>query len=82
MIVTHIPSPAATLLAHYDPHALAEVSWNWYVRLVGTSDPPAYDLAKLPTWAGLCALVWSAAGAAEMGTRAPGELHPHPACST
>ena len=82
LIVTHIPSPAATLLAHYDPHALAEVSWNWYVRLVGTSDPPAYDLAKLPTWAGLCALVWSAAGAAEMGTRAPGELQPHPACST
>jgi hypothetical protein len=60
LLVTTIASPTATLLAHYDPHALAEASWTWYVRLVGTSDPLAYDLAKLPTWLGLCALAWSA----------------------
>ena len=59
LIVTHIDSPAPILLAHYDPHALAENSWAWYVRLVGTKDPLAYDLAKVPTWAGLCALVWT-----------------------
>jgi hypothetical protein len=71
LIVTHIPSPAPTLVAHYDPGALAENSWAWYVRLVGTSDPLAYDLAKLPTWAGLCALVWSGfATARGYGSRA------------
>ncbi len=68
-IVTRIPSPTATLLAHYDPNALAQQSWAWYVRLVGTTDPLAFDLAKLPTWIALAALAWIATQTA-LGVRA------------
>jgi hypothetical protein len=60
LLVTKIQPPGAALLAAYDPHALAENSWALYVRIVGTSDPLAYDLAKLPTWLALGALVWTA----------------------
>ncbi len=56
LIVTRVPDAAATLLAHYDPRALAEASWSLYVRTVATTDPAAYDIAKIPTWAALCAL--------------------------
>ena len=60
LVVTKIESPTPALVAAYDPRALAEASWTTYVRLVGTADPLAYDLAKLPMWFGLCALVWVA----------------------
>ena len=70
LIVTTIPSPGPALLAHYDPHALAEANWAVYVRLVGSNDPLAYDLAKLPTWFGLCALVWASLAAVRGPSRA------------
>jgi Glycosyltransferase family 87 len=61
LIVTFVPDPSAALAAHFDPHALAQANWALYVRLVGTTDLAAYDLAKLPTWAGLCTLAVVAA---------------------
>jgi len=78
LVTTAIPSPTAELLAHYAPDALAEASWAYYVRLVGTADASAYDLAKLPTWAALAAVTIVALLAArpgrEMGTRPASEL--------
>jgi hypothetical protein len=56
LIVTEVPTADAVLAAHYDPHALAEASWTLYVQTVGTSNLAAFDLARLPTVAGLIAL--------------------------
>ncbi|HMD02402.1 MAG TPA: hypothetical protein VKG44_05495, partial [Candidatus Baltobacteraceae bacterium] len=39
--------------AHYDPAALAQDSWGLYVRIVASANIFLYDLARIPTWAGL-----------------------------
>lgn len=50
------PDPTATLVAQYDPWALAEVSWTRYVAAVAHADRAAYDLARAPTWLGALAV--------------------------
>lgn len=51
-----VPDPAKLLAAQYDPRALAEASWGLYVRMVGTWNATAFDLAKVPTWLGIAAI--------------------------
>ena len=57
LVVMPVADPDAVLVMHYDPHALAEASWELYVQLVATSNLAAFDLARLPTIVGLLALV-------------------------
>jgi hypothetical protein len=56
LVQTPVPSPDALLVASYDPHALAETSWQLYVQTVGNANLAAYDLARAPTLAGLLGL--------------------------
>jgi hypothetical protein len=56
-VTQRIPDPAQALAASYDPRALAEASWGLYVHSVATWDVLAFDLARLPTWLGLIAIV-------------------------
>jgi len=44
------------LAAQYDPRALAETSWRIYVDAIGSANAAAFDLAKLPTVAGVVAV--------------------------
>ncbi len=53
---TPIPDPGAALAAAYDPGALAEKTWDVFVREIAQSNGVAYTLAKFPTWIGLLAL--------------------------
>jgi hypothetical protein len=62
LVQTPVPSPDALLAASYDPHALAESSWGLYVRTVGQANLLAFDLARVPTLAGLLGLGWLALG--------------------
>jgi hypothetical protein len=64
LIVTAAPHAEPALLAAYDPHALAEASWTLYVRTVATTNPAAFDLAKLPTWFALGAVLYVAGASA------------------
>jgi hypothetical protein len=64
LILQAYADPTATLVAAYDPHALAETSWALYVRLVSTQNAFAYEFAKLPTLLGLLAVLAVAASAA------------------
>ena len=54
-----VPDAVPVLLAHYDPHALAEASWTLYVKTIGNQNALAFDLAKLPTVAALLALAYA-----------------------
>jgi hypothetical protein len=60
LVQTPVPNPDALLAASYDPHALAESSWGLYVRTVGQANLLAFDLARVPTLAGLLGLSWLA----------------------
>jgi hypothetical protein len=64
LFVVPAPHPGASLLAHYDPHALAEQSWTLYVRTVGSANERAFDVAKLPTIVGLLGVALACASAA------------------
>jgi hypothetical protein len=55
-LVTSVPDVGAALVAHYDARALAEASWARYVGLIGEANATAFDFAKLPTIAALCAV--------------------------
>ncbi len=48
------------LAANYDPRALAETSWRIYIAAIGSANAPAFDLAKIPTIAGLLAVAFYA----------------------
>jgi len=52
----NVPDAVPVLVAHYDPHALAEASWTLYVRTIGNANALVFDLAKIPTVAALLAL--------------------------
>ncbi len=54
------PQPDALLAAAYDPRALAETSWRLYVETVAHANLLAFDLARVPTLAGLLALAYFA----------------------
>jgi hypothetical protein len=56
-VTTRIPDPAGALARAYDPHALAQASWGLYVQNVATWNVLAFDLARLPAWFGLIAIV-------------------------
>jgi hypothetical protein len=60
LVQTPVPSPDALLAASYDPRALAEASWGLYVRTVAQANLLAFDLARVPTLAGLLGLGWLA----------------------
>jgi hypothetical protein len=51
-----LPSVSAKLAAAYRPQALAEQSWALYVHAIGAVNAGTFDLAKLPTVAGLLTL--------------------------
>jgi hypothetical protein len=55
-LVRPVPDVSALLRIHYDPAALAERSWQLYVRAIGTANAAAFDFAKIPTVGALCAL--------------------------
>ncbi|MBC5802359.1 MAG: DUF2029 domain-containing protein [Candidatus Eremiobacteraeota bacterium] len=57
LVHERVPDASRILALHYDPAALAQASWDLYVRTVATSNASAFDLAKLPNWLGLAALV-------------------------
>jgi hypothetical protein len=56
LLRTHIGDAGPALAAHYDPRALAETSWRIYVNAIGSANAPAFDLAKVPSVAGLLAV--------------------------
>jgi len=64
LVTQLVPDPAALLAAHYDPSALAEASWNLYVRTVGVWNAAAFDLAKAPTWLAVAAIAIGGFGVA------------------
>lgn len=72
------PDPAAALARGYDPAALAQQSWGIFVRQFMQSNGTAYTLAKLPTWAGLLALVGIASGVVLEPRAAPRHESPVP----
>jgi hypothetical protein len=51
------PDPAAALAGAYDPAALAEHTWDVFIRAIAQSNGVTYTLAKLPTWSGLLTIV-------------------------
>jgi hypothetical protein len=56
--IRFLPWPSlAPLVAVYDPHALAEVSWARYMNLMSTAIPPRWDVILLPTWLGLATIL-------------------------
>ncbi|HMD02928.1 MAG TPA: glycosyltransferase 87 family protein [Candidatus Baltobacteraceae bacterium] len=72
LVLTQPPDPTALLAAHYDPRALAESSWGLYVTTVAGSNLAAYDLARVPTLAGLLVLaLWSLRNGSSAAARIP-----------
>ncbi len=63
-IQTNIGDASPTLLAQFDPRALAERSWALYVATIGAVNAPTFDVTKLPTIAGLLTVVLCALAAA------------------
>jgi hypothetical protein len=63
-LVVPAPHPSASMLAQYDPHALAEQGWSLYVRTVGSANERAFDVAKFPTIVGLLGVALACASAA------------------
>jgi hypothetical protein len=73
-LVKPIIDPGPILVAHYDPRALAEVSWTLFVRTIGTGNASAFDLVKLPTIAALCLIAYATLVETKAASTAPAHV--------